>query len=87
MLDCFNNNFSGSLPSDLWNIPILQHLSLGGNYFDGSIPSQYGSFPSLKYLGLSGNSLTGPIPPELGNLAGNSTCWELLESSFAYMFS
>lgn len=71
VLDCFNNNLSGSLPADLWRIPTLQHLSLGGNYFDGSIPPEYGSFPSLKYLGVNGNSLTGPIPSELGNLTGN----------------
>jgi len=72
VLDCFNNNFSGPLPGDLWLIPTLEHLSLGGNYFEGSIPPQYGSFPALKYLGLNGNSLIGPIPPELGKLQGTT---------------
>lgn len=71
VLDAFNNNFVGPLPGDLWLIPTLEHLSLGGNYFEGSIPPQYGSFPALKYLGLNGNSLTGAIPPELGNLQGS----------------
>jgi hypothetical protein len=73
VLDCYNNNFSGPLPPDLWEITSLTHLSLGGNYFEGNIPTTYGSFPSLVYLGISGNSLTGAIPEELGNLAGNYT--------------
>ncbi len=85
VLDCFNNNFSGPLPPDLWKIPSLKHLSLAGNYFDGNIPVEYGSFPSLVYLAISGNSLTGVIPEELGNLSGKNLFLTFVSGSKNYI--
>ncbi|KAG6502382.1 leucine-rich repeat receptor-like serine/threonine-protein kinase BAM3 [Zingiber officinale] len=68
VFDAYNNDFSGSLPVALPELPLLRHLDLGGNYFSGLIPATYGGFPAISYLSLAGNDLGGRIPPELGNL-------------------
>ncbi|KAH7424869.1 hypothetical protein KP509_11G028700 [Ceratopteris richardii] len=68
VLDAYNNNFTGPLPTMINTLSRLRHLHLGGNFFEGSIPAQYGTLRNLTYLALSGNSLTGRIPIELGNL-------------------
>ncbi|KAL0016960.1 hypothetical protein SO802_004029 [Lithocarpus litseifolius] len=68
VLDIYNNNFSGPLPTEIVNLKNLKHLCLGGNYFSGSIPDSYSEIQSLEFLGLNGNSLTGKIPASLGRL-------------------
>uniref|UniRef100_A0A803PWI5 non-specific serine/threonine protein kinase n=1 Tax=Cannabis sativa TaxID=3483 RepID=A0A803PWI5_CANSA len=68
VLDIYNNNFTGTLPTEIIGLKKLTHLGLGGNYFSGNIPENYSEIQSLKYLGLNGNSLTGNFPKSLGKL-------------------
>uniref|UniRef100_A0A5B7BZ54 non-specific serine/threonine protein kinase n=1 Tax=Davidia involucrata TaxID=16924 RepID=A0A5B7BZ54_DAVIN len=68
VLDAYNNDFSGSLPLGVTELPKLKHLDFGGNYFSGKIPPSYGGLERLEYLSLAGNDLDGFIPGELGNL-------------------
>ncbi|KAI9198433.1 hypothetical protein LWI28_015748 [Acer negundo] len=68
VLDVYDNEFNGSLPLGVTQLPKLKHLHLGGNYFSGKIPTSYGGLDQLVYLHLGGNDLSGTIPGELGNL-------------------
>jgi hypothetical protein len=64
-----DNQLSGSLPPELYNIPVLRALYLNNNQLSGNIPPEFGKFPSMYDLHLGNNQLTGIIPPELGNLS------------------
>jgi uncharacterized delta-60 repeat protein/gliding motility-associated-like protein len=71
-LDSINmafNGFTGSIPSELGNLPSLNFLSLAGNNLTGTIPSELGNLTALDLLDLSDNQLTGAIPVELGNMS------------------
>lgn len=57
-----NNNFSGSLPVELFNAPNLQSLILSGNSFSGPVPMQIGKLMYLQVLDLSQNSFSSSIP-------------------------
>ncbi|KAG2295701.1 hypothetical protein Bca52824_042370 [Brassica carinata] len=63
-----NNNFSGPIPHDIFNIssPSLRYLNLSNNNLSGSIPR--GFLPNLYSLDLSNNmfSVNRGIPTELG---------------------
>jgi Leucine-rich repeat (LRR) protein len=63
------NQFTGSIPIELGNMPGLTKLTLSDNKFTGNIPTQLGNLANLQQLQLNGNSLTGSIPPQLGNLS------------------
>ena len=63
-----NNELTGEIPSEIWNLTNLTWLDLGSNQLTGSIPSEIGNLTNLEMLSLSFNQLTGSIPPEVGNL-------------------
>lgn len=67
-IDLDNNQLSGSLPSQLGDLPELEELYLHQNQLTGTIPLEWGNLLKLEILNLSSNQLTGSIPPELGNL-------------------
>ncbi|KAJ6390977.1 hypothetical protein OIU77_025063 [Salix suchowensis] len=50
VLDVYNNNFSGSLPTEIVSLKNLKHVHLGGNFFSGTIPEEYSEILSLEYL-------------------------------------
>lgn len=60
------NNFSGSVPSTLWNLKI-SILDLSHNNFHGSIPIQFGNLDLIS-LNLSSNKFSGEIHKTLGQL-------------------
>ena len=62
------NNLTGTLPSQLGNLPQLESLLLPVNSLAGAIPAELGNLSQLQVLNMHRNSLTGAIPPELGNL-------------------
>lgn len=62
------NQLSGTVPSQLGNLPYLQALSLEYNQLSGSIPSQLGTLTNLQELHLDRNQFSGAIPAELGAL-------------------
>ncbi|RVX12757.1 putative inactive leucine-rich repeat receptor kinase XIAO [Vitis vinifera] len=62
------NNFSGSVPPQLFHLPLLQCLSLDGNSLSGKVPEEIGNLSRLRELYLSGNNFCGSIPPQLFHL-------------------
>ncbi|KAK8935523.1 LRR receptor-like serine/threonine-protein kinase HSL2 [Platanthera zijinensis] len=63
-----DNNFSGELPSNFSDMPLLQVLSLSSNRIFGEIPSSIGSLEFLNQLNLSGNLLSGQIPESIASM-------------------
>ncbi|NLD37677.1 MAG: hypothetical protein GX654_12495 [Desulfatiglans sp.] len=68
VLDLYDNNLAGMIPSALANLANLQKIYIGSNQLTGTIPSELGNLNNLQWLILECNELTGPIPVELGNL-------------------
>ena len=63
------NNLTGTIPAELWELSKLGNLELSENNLTGPIPPELGRLSNLTHLSLEGNDLSGPIPPELGNLS------------------
>jgi len=57
---------TGTLPSELAQLPLLEALILNGNFISGQIPREFALMQGLIELILHGNGLTGAIPAELG---------------------
>ena len=68
-LQLWENNLSGTVPSDLGNLSHLNLLALQDNQITGTIPLGLGSLSNLRELVISSNQLTGAIPSEFGNLS------------------
>jgi hypothetical protein len=62
-------NLSGNLPSELFGLPQLQHVSLADNLFSGDVPEGFSSLWSLRHLNISVNSFSGSIPATYGYMA------------------
>ena len=60
--------FTGTLPTFLFEIQTLKHLTLDVHNFTGSIPSEIGLLTNLETLVLSENLLDQSIPTEIGQL-------------------
>ena len=54
-LDLSTNNFSGSVPPQLFHLPLLQYLYLDDNSLSGKVTEEIGNLSRLQRLSLSGN--------------------------------
>ncbi|MEM7800632.1 MAG: hypothetical protein AAF633_15670, partial [Chloroflexota bacterium] len=61
-------SLSGSIPSEIGNLPNLIMLDLEANTLSGPIPAEIGNLSQLEQIYLEANRLTGEIPPNLGQL-------------------
>lgn len=68
MLSLFDNNFTGSIPSEIGIISTLKELVLGSNSFEGEISPEFSKLTNLEIFMLSDNKLIGIIPEEIQNL-------------------
>ena len=68
-LDLYDNQLTGTIPTELGNLANLLHLQLTRNQLTGSIPTELGNLANLESLWLNENQLTGTIPTQLGNLS------------------
>ena len=65
------NSFSGTIPSELGNLQLLNFMSLAVDpSLSGTIPTQLGRLTSLASLYLRETSLSGSLPTELSLLTG-----------------
>ncbi|KAJ9697694.1 hypothetical protein PVL29_007020 [Vitis rotundifolia] len=55
------NNFGGSIPPQLFHLPLLQDLCLDGNSLSGKVLVEIGNLSSLQTLSLSGNRFSGVL--------------------------
>ncbi len=74
-LDLRSLGMTGSIPSELGGLTMLQDLDMAQNQLTGSIPTQLGNLCVLRDLNLIYNRLTGSIPAQLGNLSNPTGLW------------
>ena len=74
-IDLSNNNLSGEIPEEIFNLPELQRLDLFNNSITGEIPSTIENAVNLEYLDLDNNDMSGPVPEEIGALTNLRTLW------------
>ena len=67
-LDVYENQFSGTIPEDLYNLSQLLSFSIDKNRLTGTISPSVGQLSNLLLLQVSTNDFTGTIPSEVGNL-------------------
>jgi len=66
-LECKDDDdFGGSIPSELSNLPFLAELHLQNCKLNGTIPSDLWNHPKLTVLSLEFNKLTGSISADIG---------------------
>ena len=68
-LSLWENQLTGTIPTELGSLSNLEGLDLWGNQLTGTIPTELGSLSNLRWLSLGGNQLTGTIPTELVSLS------------------
>ncbi|KAK7261359.1 hypothetical protein RIF29_27668 [Crotalaria pallida] len=69
VLDFSNNDFSGSIPTELFSLIALHSLNLSHNHLTGKISGDIGRMRFLESLDLSSNLFSGEIPQNMSNLS------------------
>jgi Leucine-rich repeat (LRR) protein len=64
------NNLTGTLPQELFELTSLTGLSLDHNGISGTIPDAIGSLTGLQQLELDDNELVGKIPSSIYQISG-----------------
>jgi hypothetical protein len=69
-LDLNWNGMSGTLPTEIGNLPYLDYFDVNDSHYGliGVIPSQIGNLTRLKFCGLGDDEFSGSIPSTIGNL-------------------
>ena len=68
-LSLWDNQLSGTIPTEIGSLTNLRYLGLSRNQLTGAIPAEIGNLTNLVELSLWDNQLSGTIPTEIGNLA------------------
>ncbi|ONI10732.1 hypothetical protein PRUPE_4G064400 [Prunus persica] len=66
-IDLSGNQFSGSIPTAIFNLSTLQAIDLRKNQLSGSIPGEIGNLTMLKSINLDFNNFK-EIPNEIGSI-------------------
>jgi len=64
-IDCYEGNFDGVFPEEIFSLPLLKTLKLTNNRLTGELPSDLSNLTALEDLELFDNSLTGQLPSKL----------------------
>lgn len=68
------NNLTGEIPDQLYDLTALWRLSLWGNNLTGSLSPKVGQLKDLLILWMDNNSLSGPLPAELADCESLILC-------------
>jgi Leucine-rich repeat (LRR) protein len=71
-LDFRFNGWTGTIPQDLWDLPVLVSLILDHCQLTGGLPTSSGG-SSFQHVWLHANQLSGSIPLEFGAMWSNLT--------------
>lgn len=63
-----SNEFSGSIPQQIFLLPKLQRVTLDFNDFSGTLPGEISTLNSLELFSCASNKLSGQLPDSLGLL-------------------
>ena len=63
-----NNDLTGSIPGEVFELSQLTYLSLNYNKFSGRLPNVISQLPNLEELQLKNNQISGQIPASIGSL-------------------
>ncbi|ESW15619.1 hypothetical protein PHAVU_007G087500 [Phaseolus vulgaris] len=69
LIDMSNNNFTGTIPSQMFSLTGLFSLNLSHNSLTGKIPNEIGNMKNLESLDFSVNHFQGEIPQDLSSLS------------------
>ena len=76
LLALSDNDFDGSISSNIGDLDNLSWLDLGGNDFDGGIPDELANLTDLTFLDLARNpDLTGRLPDDIDDLEDLETLY------------
>ncbi len=64
-----DNNLSGELPNEIYQLKRLRRFHLTDNALSGSISEDITGFTNLEHFWISDNNFSGPLPTALGNIA------------------
>ena len=67
--DEHGRRLTGTIPTEIGRVTLMEALALSGNLLTGSIPTEIGNLGSLRYIDLVNNNLSGTYPTELGMLS------------------
>ncbi len=68
-----NNNLTGSIPTKIEDLQLLEKLQLDSNQITGAILTEIGELNHLQFLSLQNNQLADTIPTEIGSLTNLDT--------------
>ncbi|KAF8769632.1 hypothetical protein HU200_006231 [Digitaria exilis] len=63
-----NNGLTGSIPTEIGDMPLLRILYIANSSITGAIPLSLGNLSRLTVLALTNNYLEGSIPASIGNM-------------------
>eukprot|EP00241_Pyramimonas_parkeae_P010164 CAMPEP_0114243168 /NCGR_PEP_ID=MMETSP0058-20121206/10633_1 /TAXON_ID=36894 /ORGANISM="Pyramimonas parkeae, CCMP726" /LENGTH=240 /DNA_ID=CAMNT_0001355965 /DNA_START=105 /DNA_END=827 /DNA_ORIENTATION=- len=69
-LSMVNNQYTGSVPTELGALTRLTTFHFGDNQLTGTLPTELLSLTQLRWMGFYNNNLTGTVMSELGMLTG-----------------
>lgn len=64
-----DNNITGPIPPEIWNMTQLNQLDLSSNNISGELPETISKLTRVSKLQLNGNQLSGRIPSGIRSLA------------------
>jgi hypothetical protein len=67
----YKNKFSGTLPSELGNLTMMESFFVSSNKLHGTVPSELGNMRYAVQFSLHNNTFAGPVPSELGQVRGS----------------